>query len=139
MALAMERANCACCENLPGEGKSTGRGLISEAGAGGLNDDGYPRRLHLGQLPEGKVDRRFSRFGLSLDRDRDFERGHGALKRLDQALGTSDYLIGERCTLADISLVAHTRVAHEGGFDLALYPAVRDWIRRVETVLDISD
>ena len=67
------------------------------------------------------------------------ERGHGALKRLDQALGTSDYLIGERCTLADISLVAYTRVAHEGGFDLALYPAVRDWIRRVETGLEISD
>jgi len=67
------------------------------------------------------------------------ERGHGALKRLDQALVTSDYLVGERCTLADISVVAYTRVAHEGGFDLALYPAVRAWIRRVETVLEISD
>jgi len=67
------------------------------------------------------------------------ERGHGALKRLDQALATSDYLVGVGCTLADISLVAYTRLAHEGGFDLRLYLAVQAWIRRVETDLRISD
>ncbi len=66
-------------------------------------------------------------------------RGHGALKRLDEALATSDYLVGERCSLADIALVAYTRVAHEGGFDLGLYPAVQAWIRRVETDLGISN
>lgn len=67
------------------------------------------------------------------------ERGRAALKRLDEALSTSDYLVGERCTLADISLVAYTRLAHEGGFDLGHYPAVQAWIARVDTDLDISD
>jgi glutathione S-transferase len=36
-------------------------------------------------------------------------------------------------------LVAYTRVAHEGGLDLALYPAIRAWIARVETALNIKD
>ena len=67
------------------------------------------------------------------------ERGNAALKRLDDALAASDYLVGDHCTLADISLVAYTRLAPEGGFDLGLYPAVQAWIRRVEAVLGISD
>jgi glutathione S-transferase len=33
--------------------------------------------------------------------------------------------------VADIALYAYTHVAHEGGFDLAGYPAVRAWIGRV--------
>ncbi|HVY34765.1 MAG TPA: glutathione S-transferase family protein [Caulobacteraceae bacterium] len=66
------------------------------------------------------------------------ERGRAALKRLDEALATSDYLVGPRCTLADISLVAYTRMAHEGGFDLGHYPAVQGWIARIEADLNIS-
>jgi len=31
-------------------------------------------------------------------------------------------------SLADVSLLAYTRVAHEGGFDLARYAAIRRWI-----------
>ena len=34
-------------------------------------------------------------------------------------------------TLADIALYAYTHVAHEGGFDLAGYPAIRTWLDRV--------
>ena len=34
-------------------------------------------------------------------------------------------------TLADIALYAYTHVAHEGGFDLAGYPAIRAWLERV--------
>lgn len=67
------------------------------------------------------------------------ERGNGALKRLDEALGASSFLVGERISLADVSLVAYTRVAHEGGFDLAAYPAVQAWVSRVESALAIAD
>jgi glutathione S-transferase len=67
------------------------------------------------------------------------ERDNGALKRLDEALGASPFLVGERISLADISLVAYTRVAHEGGFDLSGYPAVRAWVSRVESALAICD
>jgi glutathione S-transferase len=41
-------------------------------------------------------------------------------------------------SLADVTLVAYTRVAHEGGFDLAAYPKVRAWIARVEKALKIA-
>lgn len=65
------------------------------------------------------------------------ERGKGALKRLDEALATSAFLVGEAVTLADVALVAYTRVAHEGGFDLADYPEVKAWVGRVEAALKI--
>ncbi len=67
------------------------------------------------------------------------ERGRAALKRLDEALAASDYLVGSCCTLADIALVAYTRLAPEGGFDLERYPSVQAWVARVETDLKILD
>jgi len=65
------------------------------------------------------------------------ERGNGALARLETQLNQTPCLVGERLTLADIALVAYTRVAHEGGFDLSLYPAVKAWVARVEVALGI--
>lgn len=65
------------------------------------------------------------------------ERGYGALQRLEDALAGSSFLVGETLTLADVSLVAYTRMAHEGGFDLAAYPRVRAWIARVEQALGL--
>ena len=67
------------------------------------------------------------------------ERANAALKRMEAALGDGGFLVGEECSLADVALVAYTRVAHEGGLDLALYPAVRAWVARVEAALNITD
>lgn len=67
------------------------------------------------------------------------ERGRAALKRLDDALATSDFLVATRPSLADISLVAYTRMAEEGGFRLADYSRVQAWIGRVEKVFRIAD
>jgi glutathione S-transferase len=67
------------------------------------------------------------------------ERGAKALQRLEEALAAAEpFLVDGRLSLADVALVAYTRVAHEGGFDLATYPAVQAWIRRVEQGLGIS-
>ncbi len=66
------------------------------------------------------------------------ERGHGALARLEQGLGASGFLVGDRVSLADVALVAYTRVAHEGGFNLNDYPAVKAWVARVEAALKIA-
>lgn len=66
------------------------------------------------------------------------ERGAAALARLETQLKQSPFLVGERVTLADVALVAYTRVAHEGGFDLSLYPAVEAWVGRVEADLGIK-
>lgn len=67
------------------------------------------------------------------------EKGSSALERLDKAVSASDYLVGSQLTLADLSLVAYTRTADEGGFDLKLYPALNTWIGRVESTLRIVD
>jgi glutathione S-transferase len=68
-----------------------------------------------------------------------FERGAAALAKMDAALTGADFLLGGALTLADIALVAYTRAAHDGGFDLTDYPAVRAWVGRVETALPITD
>lgn len=65
------------------------------------------------------------------------ERGNGALALMEAALAKSSFLVGQTLTLADISLVAYTRMAEEGGFDLATYPLIQAWIRRVESELGI--
>jgi glutathione S-transferase len=66
------------------------------------------------------------------------ERGIGALQRLEDGLAGSAFLVGDSLSLADVALVAYTRVADEGGFDLAGYPRVRAWIARVEKALKIA-
>jgi len=59
--------------------------------------------------------------------------GYAALDVLEAGLRDREYLVGNRYSLADISLYAYTHVAHEGGFDLAPYPNVRAWCDRVAT------
>jgi glutathione S-transferase len=66
------------------------------------------------------------------------ERGRAALQRLEDGLAASPFLVGEALTLADVALVAYTRVAHEGGFELAAYPRVEAWVKRVEAALKIA-
>ena len=65
-------------------------------------------------------------------------KGEAALARMQLQLKETPYLVGEALSLADIALVAYTRVAHEGGFDLAKYPAVQAWIARVERDLGLK-
>ena len=66
------------------------------------------------------------------------ERGRAALARMEQALSGDRWLAGgEQATLADLALVAYTRVAHEGGFDLGPHPAIRDWVGRTEAAFAI--
>lgn len=65
------------------------------------------------------------------------ERGKAALQRLDAATADRCFLLGDAFTLADIALVAYTRVAGEGGFVLGDYPNVVRWIARVEAALGI--
>ena len=64
-------------------------------------------------------------------------KGRRALGRMEMALLDQEFLVGNRLTLADVALVAYTRVAHEGGFDLAEFPAVQAWVARVERALDL--
>ena len=67
------------------------------------------------------------------------ERGYGALQRLEDGLDGRDFLASAGVSLADVALVAYTRWAGEGGFDLSAYPKVQAWIARVEAALSIRD
>jgi glutathione S-transferase len=57
--------------------------------------------------------------------------GYTALDAMERHLSSRTFHVGERPTIADISLYAYTHVAAEGGFDLAGYPAIRAWLHRV--------
>ena len=67
------------------------------------------------------------------------ERGYGALQRLEDGLAGRDFLASSGVSLADVALVAYTRWAGEGGFDLSRYPRVQAWVARVETALAVTD
>ena len=58
--------------------------------------------------------------------------GYAGLDVLEQRLGESKFIVGERYSLADISLFAYSHVAGEGGFDLGRYPRIRAWHERVK-------
>ena len=65
-------------------------------------------------------------------------KGYSALQRLELGLAQSSFLVGGAVSLADVALIAYTRVAGEGGFNLSRYPKVRAWITRVEQALKIE-
>ncbi|GGB63245.1 MULTISPECIES: glutathione S-transferase family protein [Henriciella] len=65
-------------------------------------------------------------------------KGRRALGRMELALLGNEWIAGgEAMTLADISLLAYTRLAHEGGFDVSEFPAVQAWIARCERELGL--
>lgn len=86
--------------------------------------------------------RRFKKHYLKLpDEEIDpqlMAKGRRALGVMEMQLTWTDWLVGENMTCADIALVAYTRVAHEGGFDLAQFPNVERWVSRVEGALSIG-
>jgi glutathione S-transferase len=59
------------------------------------------------------------------------EHGYAALGAMERHLAGTQYLVGDRYSVADISLYAYTHVADEGDFDLSGYPAVSAWLDRV--------
>jgi glutathione S-transferase len=59
------------------------------------------------------------------------KRGVKALAALEEGLQGRDWLAGESMTIADIALYAYTHNAHEGGFSLDGYPAIRAWLERI--------
>jgi glutathione S-transferase len=60
------------------------------------------------------------------------------LSLMEDHLGGKTYFVAEKLSLADISLVAYTRFARDAGIDLAAYPNVRRWVRRIEDDLKLE-
>ena len=66
------------------------------------------------------------------------KRGYGALDQLERELGQSRFVLGNSFSLADVALLAYTRLAHEGGFDLGRHGAIRRWIAESEAFLKLA-
>ncbi len=82
-------------------------------------------RMHYLKIPEAELDPAL------------LTKGEAALARMELRLKGAAYLVGDALSLADIALIAYTRNAPKGGFELARYPAVGAWIARVERDLGL--
>jgi glutathione S-transferase len=65
------------------------------------------------------------------------ERGEKALDLMQSLITGRTWFVGDSLSVADIALLAYTRLAHEGGFDLSSRPNVRLWIKRAEEALGL--
>jgi glutathione S-transferase len=63
-----------------------------------------------------------------------FDAGLEALRLLDGHLDGRLFLVGERCSIADLSVFAYTQVADQAGFELSAFPAVEAWLDRVRAL-----
>jgi len=66
------------------------------------------------------------------------ERGDKALDTMERLIAGRSYFVGEAMSVADVALLPYTRLAHEGGFDLAPRPNLRAWIARCERDLRLN-
>ncbi len=122
--------------------------LAEEAGSDLIPADPFKRAQMMSWLfweqyshePNIAVRRTLLRFRGVPERDIDpalLAKGRRALGVMELQLTYTEWLVGDAVTLADVALVAYTRVAHEGGFDLAEFPAVKRWVNRTEAALGI--
>lgn len=65
-------------------------------------------------------------------------RGEAALDLMEAHLASRLWLEGGGFTIADLALLAYTRLAPEGGFDLSPRPALRAWIARCEQAIGLE-
>ena len=124
---------------LTGAGVSAESGLGTFRDAGGIWEEFDPMALATPEAFERDPERVHAFYNM---RRRNLlaarpNGAHAALARLEAGLERTPFLVGQALSLADIALVAYTRWAHEGGFDLTPYPAVRSWIARVEAELGL--
>lgn len=84
-------------------------------------------RFHMAYLKKSKAEREEWRV----------RRGEAALDFMEKRLSGRTWFVGKHITVADVSLLAYTRLADEGGFDLSSRPQVCGWIERCEKELQL--
>jgi glutathione S-transferase len=68
-----------------------------------------------------------------------FPVGEGALEVLEGHLAGREFLVGERCTIADVSVFGYTHVAGDAGYEMSRYPAVGAWVERIRALPGFVD
>ncbi|WP_077044541.1 glutathione S-transferase family protein [Pseudomonas sp. KK4] len=88
-----------------------------------------------GQINSGPATARLiTVFGAGYDAEEAIKRSHALLKVMEEELGQSKFLAGDKPTVADVA--AYTYVAHapEGNVALTDYPHVRAWLGSIEAL-----
>ena len=73
-------------------------------------------------------------FGARLNLEEAMARGHTTLALLERALQEQSFLVAKQLSIADIACYTYVWLAPEGGLSLQPYPAVRDWLARIEAL-----
>lgn len=60
--------------------------------------------------------------------------GEAGLDPLERTLDQTDWLMGDRPSVADFGLYPYVRLSPEGGYDLDRWPAIRRWLARFEAL-----
>lgn len=58
-------------------------------------------------------------------------KGYKALDVMEMQLSKTSYIVGDKMTIADISLFAYTHNANEGQYQLDRYPNIQSWLKRI--------
>ncbi|WP_420418514.1 glutathione S-transferase family protein [Pacificispira sp.] len=73
-------------------------------------------------------------FGVKADADKAKAIAATLLEFMNTHLTNRAFLVGEGPTIADVALFSYTAHAPEGGVSLDPYPAIQDWIARIEAL-----
>lgn len=60
------------------------------------------------------------------------EHAYPALTKVEGWLATHDWLVDDRYTIADIGMFGYVSMAKQGGYEMDRFPAIADWIARVQ-------
>ncbi len=74
------------------------------------------------------------RLGRPFNREQCQQEGRGGLSLMEQRLAQADWLAAEHVTIADLACYPYVALADEAGVTLEPYPAVREWLARVEAL-----
>jgi glutathione S-transferase len=88
-----------------------------------------------GELYRGPVQARAGKlFGRDVDMDKALAESERLFKWMESALAHRTWLASTHPTIADIAMYSYIALANEGGLDLTIYPAIMDWLARVEAL-----
>ncbi|MHA2937259.1 glutathione S-transferase family protein [Vibrio sp. RC27] len=73
-------------------------------------------------------------FDRDLDRETLTEQANKLFTELQGYLKNREWLVGDVPTIADLAFYSYTKLAPEGGINLADFPRVEEWLERVETL-----
>jgi glutathione S-transferase len=88
-----------------------------------------------GQINSGPARARLiTVFGAGYNAEEAISNAHGLLKVMEHELGESQFLAGEKPTIADVAAYTYVSHAPEGNVALTDYPNVRAWLGRIEAL-----